>query len=149
MNYKGPCWLYIVKAPNQEKNNINMVCVTLEGSWIVCNIIIDFRFFVKLHKSGTAKIFRFWTTTDDVSYASKKAPNQAKDLINMVCVTLEGLWNVSDRSIDFRFFVKFHRSGPAIISSFWTTKISQVQSNFTGSVFDLPRSMLVMHKKSS
>ena len=35
-------------------------------------------------------------------------------------VTLEGLWMVSDRIVDSRFFVKFHRSGPAIIFSFWT-----------------------------
>ena len=39
---------------------------------------------------------------------------------------------VSDRIVDFRIFVKFHRSGPAIIS-----------------VFELSRSMLVMDQKSS
>ena len=66
-----------------------MVCVTLEG-----------------------------LRTEHVTYASTKAPNQGKDLSNMVCVTLGGLWMVSDRSVDFRFFVKFHRSGPAIIFSF-------------------------------
>ena len=38
----------------------------------------------------------------------------------MVSVTLEGLWMVSDRISDFRFFVKFHRSEHAIIFSFWT-----------------------------
>ena len=48
----------------------------------------------------------------------QKAPHQAKDLINMVCVTLEGLWMVSDRIVDFRFFVEFHRSGLEIIFSF-------------------------------
>ena len=48
----------------------------------------------------------------------KKAPKQAKDLIKTVSVTLEGLWMVSDRIVDSRFFVKFHRSGPAIIFSF-------------------------------
>ena len=32
-----------------------------------------------------------------------------------VSFTLEGLWMVSDRIVDFPFFVKFHRSGPAII----------------------------------
>ena len=53
----------------------------------------------------------------------KKAPNQAKiyqDLIKMVSVTLEKLWLVSDRIADFRFFIKFHRSGPTIIFSFST-----------------------------
>ena len=51
----------------------------------------------------------------------QKAPNKAKisqDLIKMVSITLEGLWMVSDRIVNFRFFVKFHRSGPAIIFSF-------------------------------
>ena len=38
----------------------------------------------------------------------------------MVSVTPEGLWMVSDRIVDVRFFVKFHRSGPAKIFSFWT-----------------------------
>ena len=47
----------------------------------------------------------------------KKAPNQAKDLINMVRVSLGELWMVSDRIVDFHFFVKFHRSGLAKIFS--------------------------------
>ena len=70
-----------------------MVGVTLEGLWMVSDRIVNFRFF------------------------TKKAPNQAKDLINMVCVTLEGLWMVSDRIEDFRFFFKFQMSGPTIIFS--------------------------------
>ena len=51
----------------------------------------------------------------------KKALNQAKiyqGLVKMVSITLEGLWMVCDKIVDFRFFVKFHRSGPAIIFSF-------------------------------
>ena len=61
----------------------------------------------------------------------QKHPNQAKDLINMVCVTLEGLWMVSDRIVVFRFFI--------IFDSF--------SLNLT--VFELSQSMLVMHQKSS
>ena len=38
----------------------------------------------------------------------------------MVSITLEGLWMVSYRIVNFRFFVKFRRSGPAIIFSFFT-----------------------------
>ena len=38
----------------------------------------------------------------------------------MVSATLEGLWMASDAIVDSRFFVKFHRSGPAIIFSSWT-----------------------------
>ena len=48
----------------------------------------------------------------------QKAPNQARRFIKMVGVTLEGLWMVSDRIVVFQFFIKFDRSGPAIIFSF-------------------------------
>ena len=60
------------KAPNQAKHLIKMVCVNLEWLWIVCDRINDFRFFVKFHKSGPAIIFSFWSTMENVSYASKK-----------------------------------------------------------------------------
>ena len=158
-----------------------MVCVTLEGLWIISNRIVDFRFFVKFHRSGPAIFFSFWTITEHVLHASKsilikekpnqhgecssrsimddfwyncrfsifwqfsqvriwknfqylnykwawwlcikKAPNQAKDLINKVYATLERLWMVSDRNIEFRIFVKFHRSRPATIFSFWIIKL--------------------------
>ena len=75
----------------------------------------------KFHRSGPAIICSFCTITEHGSYPSKKVPNQAKilqDFIKMVSITLERLWMVSDRIVDFRFFVKFHRSGPAIICSF-------------------------------
>ena len=51
----------------------------------------------------------------------QKGPNKTKidqDLIKMVSITLEGLWLFSDRIVDFQFFVKFDRSGLAIIFSF-------------------------------
>ena len=48
----------------------------------------------------------------------KKTPKQAKDFFDMVSLSLEGLSMFSDRIVDFWFFVKFHRSGPAIIFSF-------------------------------
>ena len=38
----------------------------------------------------------------------------------MVSIILEKVWMVSDKIVYFRFFVKFHRSGPAIIFSFST-----------------------------
>ena len=83
--------------------------------------LIDFWFFVKFHRSGPAIIFSFWTITEHVS---KNFLNQAKiyqDFIMTVSFTLEGLWMVSDRIVNFQFFIKFHRSGPAIIFSFWTS----------------------------
>ena len=111
---------------------IKMVSITLEGLWMVSDKIVDFQFFVKFHRSGHAKIFSFWTITEHVSYPSKKVPNQAKiyvDFIQMVSTTLEGLWMVSDRIVDFRFFIKFHRSGPVKICSLWTIT-DHVQKRF-------------------
>jgi len=124
--------------------------VPREGLWIVSDRIVDFRFFVKFHMSGPAIIFRCWSITEHVSYASKKLlfkqktsstwcvllwkdygwflielsiwflnyhrgcqlcikklPNQEKDLINIVSVTLEGWWMVSDRTVDFDFSSNF------------------------------------------
>ena len=51
----------------------------------------------------------------------KKAPNQAniyQDLIKMVSIPLVGLWMFSDRIVYFQLFIKFHKSGPAIIFIF-------------------------------
>ena len=48
--------------------------------------IVDFRFFVKFHRSGPAKIFIFLTITENVCYASKKLLMASNDLINMVSV---------------------------------------------------------------
>ena len=44
------------------------------------------------------------------SYPSTKTPNQAKDFIKMVSVTLEGLWMVSDRIVNSFFSSNF--TGP-------------------------------------
>ena len=117
-----------------------MVCVNLEGLWMVSDRIDDFRFFIKLHKSGPAIIFRFWSTTEHVSYASKKALKEEKHLINMLCVPLEGLWIISDRTVHFRFFVKFHRSGRAMFFSFWT---------ITENVLYASKKILIKEKTSS
>ena len=87
---------------------------------MISDRIVKSRFFMKFHRSGPAIIFSFSTIMEHVSYPSKKAPNQAKDLIKMVSVTPDGLWMVSERIVKSRFFVKFHRSGPAIIFSFST-----------------------------
>ena len=79
--------------------------------------------FVKFHRSGPAIIFKFLNNHGASEFSIKKAPYQAKihqDLIKMMSVTLERLWLVSDRIVNFRFFFKFHRSGPAIIFNFLT-----------------------------
>ena len=90
-----------------------MVSITLERLWMFSDRMFNFQFFVKFHRSGPATIFSFWTITEHVSYASK-------NLLIKPRFILEGLWMVSDRIVNFWFFVKFHRSGPATIFSFWT-----------------------------
>ena len=47
---------------------------------------------------------------EHVIHPSKKAPNQEKDLLKKVSITLERLLMVSDRIINSRLFVKFHKS---------------------------------------
>ena len=101
-----------------------MVSVTLDKLWLVSDRIVNFRFFVKFHRSGPAIIFSFWTIMEHVSYPSKSSkyvkPRFDQNFIKNVSVTLEGLCMVSDKIVDFRFFVKFHRSRPAMIFSFLT-----------------------------
>ena len=110
------------KTPKQAKDFFDMVSLSLEGLSMFSDKIVDFWFFVKFHRSGPAIIFSFWTLTEHVSYASKKLLIKQKNLINSVSVTMERLWMVSDRIVDFRFFFKFDRSGTAIIFSFWTLR---------------------------
>ena len=47
------------KAPHQPKDMIKMVSVTPKGLRMVSYRIVVFRFYVKFHMSGTAKIFSF------------------------------------------------------------------------------------------
>ena len=58
-NYHGVHYLFIKKAPSQGKDLINIVSVTPEELWMVSYRIVDFRFFVKFHRSGHTKIFSF------------------------------------------------------------------------------------------
>ena len=96
---------------------------------MVSDRIVDFQFFFKFHRSGLAKIFSFSTLTEQLCI--KKAPNQAKDLINMVRVSLEELWMVSDSR--FSFF----------------RQISQVRTCNNFQFLNSHRTCLVMHQKSS
>ena len=91
-----------------------MVSITLERLLMFSDKIFDFQFFVKFHRSRPAIIFSFFNYNRACYLCIKKAPNQAKiyqDLIKMVSITLEGLWMVSDRIVDFQFFITFHMSG--------------------------------------
>ena len=100
-----------------------MVSITPEGLWMFSDRIVDFQFLVKFHRSGPAIIFSFWTITEHVSSASKKLlikPRSIRASSRWWVLLRKRLWMFSDRIVDFQFFVKFHRSGPAIIFSFWT-----------------------------
>ena len=107
-----------------KNKNTSLTCfvlVTLEGLWIISDRIVDLSIFRQISEVRSCNTFQFFNYHRACSLCIKKDPNQAKDRINMVCVTLERLWMVSDTNTKFRFFVKFHRSGPVIIFSFWTT----------------------------
>ena len=83
--------------------------------------IVDFQFFCEISQVRTCNNFQFLNYHGTCQLCINKVGKQAKidqDLIKMVSITLEGLWMVSDRIVNFQFFIKFHRSGPAIIFSF-------------------------------
>ena len=91
--------------------------ITLERLWMVSDRFLIFR---QISQVRPAIIFSFWTSMEQVSYPSKKL------LITPRFIRTSSRWCVllwKDYGlflIDFRFFVKLHRSGPAIIFSFWT-----------------------------
>ena len=88
-----------------------MVSITLEGLLTVSDKIFDFQFFIKFHRSGPAIIFNF-SNIPSMLVMHQKSPNQAKiyqDLIKMVSITLEKLWMVSDRIVNFQFFNQISR----------------------------------------
>ena len=97
-----------------------MVSVTLEGSCMVSDKILDFRYFVKFHRSGPSIIFNSWTIMEHASSPSKKL------LIKPRFIRTSSRWwlllwkDYGWFLIDFRFFVKLHKSGPAIIFIFST-----------------------------
>ena len=79
---------------------------------MVSDKIVDFRFFVKFHKSGPAIIFSFSTITEHVSYASKKL------LIKRIFLRTSSRWSVLLWKDHGWFLIKF------LIFNF--------SSNFTG-----------------
>ena len=117
-----------------------MLSVTPDGLWMVSDRIVKSRFYVKFHRFRTSNNFHFFNYHGACYLSMKKAPNQAKDLIKMVSVTPDGFWMVSDRIFNSCFFVKFHRSGSAIIFSF---------SNIMEHVSYPSRKLLIKPKTSS
>ena len=97
-----------------------MVSVTLEGLWMVSDGIVDFRFFVKFHKSGPAIIFSFWALREHVSYSSKKLLNKQKTSSTWWVFLWKDYRCFLIELSFFWFFVKLHRSGPVIIFRFWS-----------------------------
>ena len=97
-----------------------MVRVSLEDyGWFLIELSI-FNFSSNFTGPDLLTIFSFWTLTEHVSYASKKLLIKQKTSSTWWGFLWRELWMVSDRIVDFQFFVKFHRSGPALIFSFWT-----------------------------
>ena len=97
-----------------------MVNITLEWLWMVCDRIIDSRFFVKFHRSGPAIIFSFWTIMEHVSYPSKKLLiNQKTSSRWWVLLWKDYGWFLIELPI-FNFTSNFTGQPNAIIFSFWT-----------------------------
>ena len=84
---------------------------------MVSDRIVDFRFFVKFHRSGPA-IFSVFELSQNMLVMNQKSSSSSKRPHQLGVYYSGILWMVSDRIVDFRFFVKFHRSGPAIFSVF-------------------------------
>ena len=82
----------------------------MEGLCMVSDRIVDFRFFIKFGMSDLQKFSFFELSPSMLAMHQKKAPNQVKNLINMVSVTLDGLWMISDRIVNIRIFANVHRS---------------------------------------
>ena len=100
-----------------------MVSITLEGLCMVSDRIVNFSIFHQISPVRTCNNFQFFNYHGTCEFCIKNVAKQAKidqDLIKMVSITLEGLWMVSDRIVNFQFFIKFHRSGSAKIFSFGT-----------------------------
>ena len=94
-----------------------MVNVSLEGLSMFSDRSVDFLIFPQISQVRTCNNFQFFNCHRTCYLSIKKGPTQAKELINMVSATLEGLWM---RIVDFRFFVTLHRSGSSVIFSFWS-----------------------------
>ena len=70
---------------------------------MVSDRIVDFRFSSNLTGPDLQK-FSVFKLSQSMLVIHHKAPNEAKHFIKIVGVTVEGLWMVSDRIVDFLFF---------------------------------------------
>ena len=104
-----------------KRTTSSIWCVLLwkDYGWFLLELSIFY--FLKFHNNEHPIIFSFWTLKEHVMH---------HHINNMLCFTLEGLWIVSDRIVDFRFFLifysnfrfflTFYSSGHEIFFSFWT-----------------------------
>ena len=104
LNSQRKCQLCIKKAPKQAKDFFNMVSVSLEGLSMFSDRIVDFLIFCQISQVRTCNNFQFLNSQRTCQLCIKKAPKQAKDVFNMVSVSLEGLSIFSDRILDFLIF---------------------------------------------
>ena len=119
-----------------------MMSITLEGIWMFSDRIVNFQFLIKFHRSGPAIIFSFWTFTEHVSCASKKLlikPRFIRTLSRWWVLLWKDYGCFLIELTIFNFLSNFHRSGPAIILSFWT--ITEHVSYGTKKLLIKPRSI--------
>ena len=111
--------IYQKRSQSSKRPNKHGQCYS---GWIMHGFLQNCRFsiFRQISHVRTCKNFQFINYHGAHQLFIKKVPSQAKDLINVVSVTPDGLWMVSDRIVNSRFFVIFHRSVPAITFSFST-----------------------------
>ena len=79
--------------------------------------------FGQISQVRTCNNFQFLNYHEHVSYGSEKLlikPRFIRTSSRRWVLLWENYWWVSDRIVDFQCFVKFYRSGPAIIFTFWT-----------------------------
>ena len=97
-----------------------MVGVPPDGLWMVSDRIVKSRFFVKIHTSGPAIFFSFWTITEHVSYPSIKLLIKPKTSSRWWVLLLKDYgWFLIELS-NLDFLSNFTRPDLAIIFSFWT-----------------------------
>ena len=97
--------------------------VPLEVLWMISNRIVDFRFFVKFHRSGHTTFFSFWIITEHVLYDSKKLLIKEKNLSTWWVLLWKYYWWFLIELSIFDFLSSFKRSWPAKILKFWTPTV--------------------------
>ena len=117
-------------VPNQAKIDLDFIKILffnkfhrrILDSWMVQIELSIFDFSSNFTGPDLQKFSVFELSRNMLVINQKRIPSKIdQDVMKMVSITPEGLWMVSVRIADFWFFVKFYRSGPAKMFSFWTS----------------------------